>query len=171
MEIKTHWRKNDSRITSLHLTIESLENSIRELESKIKDVHWYDGDWFMEESEPIAGLSFVAFQNYINSSIYDRYDELSKQYVKYKLGKTIENSNRTQIELIITIANYFKHRDYPKELFVETKNTLKDLNLNCNKDAHIDHSPIFQALNMLTEKGGLNEIKTIVINWRKALWE
>ncbi len=108
---KTHWKRHDHRVESLTLTIEGLEKSIIELRKKIEEIYWYDALWFIEEVEPIIGLSFIAFQNYINSSIYDRFETLTNQYDKYNLGKPIAKTGRTDIELIIAIANYFKHRD------------------------------------------------------------
>ena len=57
---KTHWRKVDYRVKSLSLVIEGLQQSICELEKQVKLGGWYDGDWLLEESEPIYGLGFIA---------------------------------------------------------------------------------------------------------------
>jgi len=111
--MKTHWRSVDYRIESLSQTIQELETAVQELRKKEKEIHWYYGLWFLEEVEHIYGLAFIALQNYINSSIYDRFQNLTKQYLKYKIGKEFNNSGRTKIELIIALANYYKHRDYP----------------------------------------------------------
>ncbi|WP_321282342.1 hypothetical protein [Marinifilum fragile] len=72
----THWKRIDLRIESLQTTIKGLENSISELRNKIDKIDWYDGLWFIEEAEPIYGLAFIAFQNYINSSVFDRFESL-----------------------------------------------------------------------------------------------
>lgn len=165
-----HWRRSDYRIQSLTLTIEGLEKSILELENKLKEIEWYDGIWFLEEIEPIIGLSFIALQNYINSSIYDRFETLQNQYKKYKLGKLVNDTKRTEIELIIGIANYFKHRDDENDLRKGTSTVLLDCNLKINKDTDVSESPIIKGLELLTEKWSLSDLITIVDNWRENLW-
>ena len=79
-----NYKRMDFRIEVLRLTITGLENSILVLKTKYNEIDWYDGLWLLEESEPIFGLAFIAIQNYINSSIYDRFDSLEKQYLIYK---------------------------------------------------------------------------------------
>ena len=164
------YRRFDSRIQSLELVINGIDVSIKELMLKVDEIDWYDGLWFLEESEPILGLAFVAFQNYINSSIFDRDEELNKQYEKYKVQGSINQTGRTQIELIIAIANYFKHKDSPKALFGETINILKDFNLQFDKDVDIVESPIFKGFDILSKKNELLELISIVKDWREELW-
>ncbi|CAM1353737.1 hypothetical protein [Tenacibaculum halocynthiae] len=165
-----HWKRCDYRIESLNLTIQGLEKSILELDKKLEQIDWYDGIWFLEEVEPIVGLSFIALQNYINSSIYDRFETLENQYKKYKLGKLVTDSKRTEIELIIGIANYFKHRDDENDLRKGTSTILLDCGLKINKDIDITESPIIKGLELLTNKWGLSHLITIVENWREDLW-
>lgn len=165
-----HWKRCDYRIESLNLTIQGLEKSILELDKKLEQIDWYDGIWFLEEVEPIVGLSFIALQNYINSSIYDRFETLENQYKKYKLGKLVTDSKRTEIELIIGIANYFKHRDDENDLRKGTSTILLDCGLKINKDIDITESPIIKGLELLTNEWGLSHLITIVENWREDLW-
>ena len=167
---KTHWKTHDYRLESLTLTIVGLEKSILELNKKLEEIDWYDGLWFFEESEPIIGLAFIALQNYINSSIYDRFETLDKQYEKYKFGTLIKNSNRTDIELIVGIANYFKHRDNHNELKICTANILRDCNLQLDKEVDITNSPIFKGLEYYTETWNLTELMKYVTDWREKLW-
>lgn len=70
-EKKTHWLRIDYRIESLNQIISGLDRSIESLNKKMKNIEWYDGIWFKEDSESIYGLAFLAFQNYINNSIKD----------------------------------------------------------------------------------------------------
>jgi len=161
----------DFRIEVLRLTITGLENSISVLQTKFNQIEWYDGLWLLEESEPIFGLAFIAIQNYINSSIYDRFESLEKQYQIYKIGDKIEYSGRTKIELITAIANYFKHRDHPLDLKGETAKILTDFNLKFDKDVDITESPIFKGLDIFSESWDLKEIIRIPENWRENLWE
>ena len=167
---KTHWKRHDFRVESLTLTITGLEKSILELNKKHKEVDWYDGLWLLEESEPIIGLAFIALQNYINSSIYDRFETLDKQYEKYKSGTLIESFNRTDIELIVGIANYFKHRDDHKDLRPNTANILSDCDLQFDKEVDITNSPIFKGLEYYTKTWNLTELMKYVTDWREKLW-
>lgn len=163
-------KRYDSRIVSLTLTIDGLKKAILELEEKVDEIECYDGLWFLEEAEPIVGLAFIAFQNYINSSIFDRYETLNSQYEKYKIGKLIENSNRFEIELIVGIANYFKHRDDPNDLRKSTASILKDCHLKFNKEIDITNSPIFEGLNYFCKSRDLMKVIHVVANWREKLW-
>ena len=165
-----HWKRHDYRLESLTLTIVGIEKSILVLKKKAEEIDWYDGLWFLDESEPIFGLAFIALQNYINSSIYDRFETLDKQYEKYKFGTLIKNSNRTYIELIVSIANYFKHRDDHKELRNSTANVLSDCNLQFDKEVDIWNSPIFKGLDYYTETWNLTELMEHVTDWREKLW-
>lgn len=166
----TDYRQIDFRIESLYTTISGLENSILELKKKLNEFEWYDGIWLLEESESIFGLAFIAIQNYINSSIYDRFETLEKQYEAYKIGNKIKDKGRTDIELIISLANYFKHKDHPKDLTGETPKILTDFNLQFNKNIDITNSPIFKGMEMFSEDWNLKEIVKATKSWRDKLW-
>jgi len=167
---KTHWNRHDFRIESLTITISGLEKSIIELREKLDEIEWYDGLWLLEESEPVYGLVFIALQNYINSSIYDRFENLEKQYLMYKLGRKINDTERTDIELIISLANYFKHRDQPKMLFPETQKILNDFSLRFEQDVDIENSPIFKGLDLFTANWNIFKLIDTVKEWREKLW-
>lgn len=167
---KTHCNRVDFRVESLRLTIEGLEKSLLELRKKLDIIEWYDGLWLLEESEPIIGLAFIALQNYINSSIFDRFETLENHYEKYKYGTSINNFKRTDIELIVGIANYYKHRDNHKKLHTNTANILKDCNLQFDKDVDITETPIFKGLEYFTDTWNLTELIIYVTDWREKLW-
>ena len=86
----------DFRIESLKLTLDGLSQSLKKLRSKHEESDCSDGIWLLEISEPIIGSAFISLQNYINSSIYDRFETLDKQYEKYKLGN-IKKQSFTEI--------------------------------------------------------------------------
>ena len=164
--IKTDWRKVDYRCESLNQIIKGLDSSILFLQTKIKEVHWYDGDWFLEETEPIYGLAFIAFQNYINGSIKDFFGNINKaQY--YKVKTNLNTFDRSSIELIISLANYSKHKD-DNELHKGTKDILESFKLN--DFDRIENSPIFTDLTILSVNWKLSEVFEIVIDWRKKLF-
>jgi hypothetical protein len=163
----THWLEVDYRVESLNLIIIGLENSIQTIVKKNKEIDWYDGIWMREESEPIYGLAFIAFQNYINGSINDLFEKPDNKAQYYKLDNKAEDFQRTQIELIIGLANYYKHKD--AKFHKGTVEILNSFNLDINSDNVIDNSPIFEGLELLNKKWDLFEIKKIVTDYRNKL--
>ena len=105
----THWRRNDFRVKSLHMILDGLQKSISELEKNVDEIHWYDGDWLREETEPIYGLTFIALQNYIIGSIADIEGNTKNKHNYYKKDKVVPGYACTTIELITALANYSKH--------------------------------------------------------------
>jgi|SRR5690554_4327591 len=167
-EKKTHWRIVDFRAASLNETISGLNNSIIFLLEKQKENDWYDGLWFLEDSESIYGLVFIAFQNYINGSIKDLFENLNNKTELYKLNPKFENFEKTKIELIIGLANYIKHKDEPK-LHSGTQKILDCFNLKNSEE--ITESAIFGGLDLLDKEWNLFEIQKIVENWREELFK
>jgi hypothetical protein len=165
----THYLKVDYREVSLEMIINGLNDAIDTLKNQIDEIHWYDGDWFMEESEPIYGLAFIAFQNYINGSIKDFKGDLESKQELYKIENKESKYSKSKIELIIGLANYSKHKDegIPHR---GTKEVLDCFGLNYKNVTYLDNSPIFQGLSILDENWDLVKIKAIAIEWRKLLW-
>lgn len=164
----THWRRNDFREKSLYMIIDGLNKSIKELENNIDEVHWYDGDWFRAEAEPIYGLAFIALQNYIIGSIADIEGTTKTKHEYYKKDNVINGFINTKIELIITLANYAKHRD--ERLFEGTTTILDAFNLNYKDVISLDEAAIFQGLEILDKDWNLFKINEYVVNWRESLW-
>ncbi|WP_426669401.1 hypothetical protein ACPPVU_24705 [Mucilaginibacter sp. McL0603] len=164
----TNWRRNDYRSKSLHMIIDGFQKSIKELERNIDKIHWYDGDWFMEESEPIYGLAFIAFQNYIIGSIADIEGTTKTKLNYYKKDKVIDGYANTTIELITTLANYAKHRD--EGLHDGTRIILDAFHLRYENVIYLDEAAIFKGLELLDENWNLFKIKEYVTGWRESLW-
>lgn len=165
---KTDFRVVDYRASSLRQTISGLDSSIKFLVEKQKEYNWYDGIWFLEDSEPIYGLAFIAFQNYINGCIHDFYMNLDNKTELYQLNPRFESFKKSRIELIIGLANFFKHKDEPK-LHKGTQDVLDCFNLKKLDD--INESPIFGGLDLLSKDWNLFDILEDVENWREALVE
>ncbi|WP_157429252.1 hypothetical protein [Aequorivita sublithincola] len=165
----THFLRIDHRVVSLSMAITGLTETISVLKNQLNEIHWYDGEWFLEESEPIYGLAFIAFQNYINGSIKDFADSLNEKETYYKLEKNLPEGNKSRIELIIALANYAKHKDegIPHR---GTKEILDHFNLNYEDVNYLDKSPIFQGLNLFSEGWDLFTLKTLVTDWREYMW-
>lgn len=167
--IKTQYLRIDYRAVSLNMTIKGLTETITVLKNQINEIHYYDKDWFMEESEPIYGLAFIAFQNYIKGSINDFADSLKEKESYYKLEQNSNEGNRSKIELIIGLANYAKHKDQGAT-HKGTKDILDYFKLNYNDVTYLDNSPIFQGLRLLNEDWDLFKIKDYVTEWREFIW-
>lgn len=167
----THWRKIDYRKSYLELVIYGMEESIAQLELRVKEIEWYDGGFSLDDVEPIVGLAFIAYQNYIISSIYDRFGEIQNRNEHYKVGSTLLLEKITEIELIIAIANYYKHRDDESELRNPTKRVLDDLDLNYTSSLPPKEQAILQGLGILSKSGSLKEITNKVLEWRELLWK
>ncbi len=166
-----HYLKADYRIASLTQIVNGLSASITYLKQKTKEEDWYDGGWFLEETEPIIGLAFIAFQNYINSSIKDLPDKILSKVDYYKINSKVMGYDKSGIELIIGLANYFKHRDDEVDFHNHTKQILECFELKYKDRMFIEESPIFEGLYILNENWNLFEILEIVRNWRESLWE
>lgn len=166
---KGHWRDVDFRYTSLVTTFDGLETSIQSLIKFQKETEWYDGGFLREDTEPIYGLAFIALQNYINSSIYDFDDTLDGKLDFYKYGEELKNGV-TKVELMICLANYFKHRDDSRGLHRGTAQILNKLNMEYGGNFDIDNSPIFEGLIMLDPEWKLNSLAIIAKEWRESLW-
>lgn len=164
-----HYLRNDLRAESLNMTIKGLSETIEVLKNKIEDIYWYDADWFLEESEPIYGLAFIAFQNYINGSIKDFSDSLKEKETYYKLEQNQNNNTKSKIELIICLANFSKHMEEGTP-HKGTKETLDYFKLNYENVTSLDNSPIFQGLTILNEDWDLFKIKEYVTGWREFIW-
>jgi len=167
MENKTHYLSVDYRITSLDITINKLNEAIEHLKKQFYEIEWYDRVWLIEESEPIYGLVFIAFQNYINGSIKDFSDTTLGKEKFYTIDNTVDN--KSKIQLIIGLANYAKHKDdgLPHK---GTKEVLDFFNLTYENITDIDKSAIFQGLTILSNEWNLFEIKDLVKEWRDRMW-
>lgn len=163
-------REIDYRIHSLYPIIDGLNASINELTIKYHEIDWYDGIWLKEESEPIYGLAFIAFQNYVNGTIKDVAGTSANKQSYYRLEPSFENYSRSKVELIIGLANYCKHKDDDGPLFPGTHELLESFDLATSKDADIIHSsPIFEGLTLLNDSWDLFEIINIIKDWRANL--
>ena len=122
----------DMRINKLTRIVNVHQQLIEEYEGRMQLEPWYDGDHFCQDAEEIFGLTLITFQNYINSSIYERKvggKPFDTTIDFYEIGQKINNSSVTNIQLIIAISNYYKHRDHIKSLHQHTTEILDKLDL------------------------------------------
>lgn len=151
------------------MVIEGLSKSIAELEKNVAEIHWYDGDWLMEETDPIYGLAFIALQNYINGSISDLKGDTTQKNSFYKKAPIIAGTNRTNIELIIALANYAKHKD-EGDPHPGTSAVLDTFNFKYKDLIYLEEGPIFRGLTILNQNYDLFKVLKEVLHWREQLW-
>src|SRR5690554_1111336 len=156
--------KADYNAESLKQIIIGLNNSIKTIE----EIYSFDGFYLLEKSEPVFGMAFIAFQNYINSSIKDLFNTTENKTSYYILGSRSEKYERSNIELIIALANYIKHKDESK-LHKGTQSILDAFNLE--PSSIIEESPIFGGLSILDEKWDIFKVYEMVTEWRKDLFK
>lgn len=165
-----HYLRHDYRIGTVKTIISGFEKAISDHKKLEKELDWYDGIRLLEDTEPIFGTALIALQNYINSSIYDLDGDLNRKEVLYKVGERITSITKTQIELIIGLANYFKHRDDNRSLHRGTRKILDSFGIDYSEDLDITRSPIFQGMDTLDENWSLLKLIDIVEEWRETIW-
>ncbi len=167
---KTHWREHDYRIESFKLAIAGLNNSIQYLIKKNKENYWYDASFLQEDAESLYGIAFVACQTYINSSIYDFDDNIDNRILHYKADEMVKEQNGTRIELIVALANCFKHQDDAKPLNKQTLIALNRFDLLKHSD-QTGYSPIISGAELLCPNWDLQSLVHAVSKWRNSLWQ
>ncbi len=116
-----HCLRSDSRINAVKKLIKPIQIEFEKIiihNKKEEYIYW--DSVYSDDAEHLVGIVFIILQNYINSSISDLYPDLQKINLKYKIDEEINNSKTTRIELIIAMANYYKHRDLPEKLYEHT---------------------------------------------------
>lgn len=144
-DTKTHYLRHDFRVESLKYTISGLDRSINSLKKQRNEISWYDGIFFLEDSESIYGLAFIAFQNYINACIKDFSNSTRDKIQYYQLESSFKEFNRSSIELVIALANYSKHKDDDGDLHKGTMEILTDFGLSIDKRASVENSAILKG--------------------------
>ncbi len=176
-----HYNRNDSRIKVVKDIISPFQLQLNEIHEICKaDDYFYWDSVYADDTEHLVGIVFIILQNYINSSISDLFENDTRLYSKYSDDKTIINSKTTRIELIIAIANYYKHRDLSTKLHDYTVKPLVDLGIEYiemyddqnDKYIHIvgSCSPVFKGFSRLSKSCEFIDLINIVSEWRENLW-
>ena len=177
-----HFFREDARIENIKNIIDPFQkqlNNVTKLCEK-DGFDWWD-NIYADDTEHLAGTVFIILQNYINSSISDLYPELTKLHSKYASDKKVNaNSKTTRIELIIALANYYKHRDLPIKLHKYTTSPLIDLKIEYKHVYDMENnkyfhkmgadSPVFNGLGILSAEWEFKDLIAIVSEWRENLW-
>lgn len=180
----THMHRIDHRIeivTKLIIPFENQLDNIKEICENDRYDYW--DSIYADDTEHIVGTVFIILQNYINSSISDLFPELSKLYLKFTNDKTIGDSGIPRVRLINEIANYYKHRDLPTNLYVNSTDIFNRLGIEYihftsfdeNKKIIYIHkvgadSPVFKGFSLLSENWSFKDLIDIVSEWREDMW-
>ena len=178
----SHIYRIDNRIRIVKKLIEPFQLQLNEIVESVKTQgNEYWDMVYADDTEHFVGTVFIILQNYINSSISDLYPELEKIHSKYSIGTKIENTKLTKIQLIVSIANYYKHRDLQSVLHKSTSNTLNDLSIeykNFYNEANDEYfhevgsnSPVFTGFTKLSNSWDFNEVIDAVSLWRENMWK
>ncbi|SJZ32050.1 hypothetical protein [Sediminibacterium ginsengisoli] len=164
----THWKEIDFHLSSLEYIVKGLDDSVDFLKTQRTLNGWYDGLWLLEEAEPIIGLALLAFQNYINSTIFDLSGSTTNKTAYYQKYTNIPGFDKTAIELIIGLANYHKHRKDDKP-HPGTLNILNHFHLDSDKNVDILQSPIIKGYSFINAEMNFFPVVEILSDWRKRL--
>jgi hypothetical protein len=153
----------------------ALETGFVRIHERVKAKPWFDGIWQLEYAESILGIAFVAAQAYILGVVEDA-NRIRERKGKNRIDKIDYysdvpkplSSGISQILLINSIANYYKHHDewdkWPNNL---TGRTLTQVGI-----VDITDFPCNTAATILwgdTKIDSLKNILTLISEWREYI--
>lgn len=174
--MKTHYREADYRVDWIGDLFSSLNHGFSTIQEKLNYIDYFDGAFAQEQSETIFGIAFVTAQTYIAGTISDMLEINSKSNLSktdmLAIGSPIVVDDITKVQLINTIANYYKHCDEWNGWKIEgtNKRTIEALN-KCGISKQTSYpcheaAQIIWPTEVLCE---LNYLLTILVEWRKNL--
>lgn len=111
-----HLRAIDFRKDWMRELFLALKQAFVSVEEKLNNIEWYDGIFAKEQIETILGIAFVAAQTYITGTISDIRAigvgaNKGNKYEMLSTGSPYVADNVTQVVLVDSIANYYKHNE------------------------------------------------------------
>ncbi len=174
--MKTHYREADYRADWIGDLFSSLNHGFTTIQEKLNNIDYFDGSFAQEQAEAIFGIAFVTAQTYIAGTVSDmleinRKGNLSKTDM-LAIGSPIIVNNITKVQLINTIANYYKHHEEWNgwEVVGNNKRTIESLN-KCGISEQMPY-PCYEAAQIIWPTEvlcELNHLLTILVDWRKIL--
>lgn len=173
-----HWLEIDSRFQSLEQLFKSIDSIIDDYKENCPiELYW-------DETIILYGIILISLQNYINLSCSDLKEldicKNKKNYEFYKEESKIINNGITEVELLVHLSNYFKHRDDNDNLkepllsdLINVKLLTKETaNKLFRKDNRFEDEVIINGISKIIP---LNQpilnLLIIVKKWRDDLWE
>ena len=171
------WFEPDERLRGLEAMFKAFSNALNTFVEKGEECSSYYTDFYFDETELIYGVVLLSLQNYINKSCVDfleieilKCDKTSQLYAKCS---EIVCGDITQIQLIISLANYFKHRDENNKLHKQTEECFKKVDIlrfSSKGDERYEDTLITEGLLILIEDiRDIQGLLEIVKTWRKNL--
>lgn len=178
-EIVHFWFEPDERILGLEAMFKGFSSALKVFTEKGERCSGYYADFYFEETELIYGVVLLSLQNYINKTCVDFLEEdVLKNYKAsqlYNKGSKIVCGDITQIQLIIALANYFKHRDDKNELRTLTEECFRKVNIlrfSKKGDERYEDTLIIEGLLLLIKDiRDVSDLLQIVKDWRKNILE
>lgn len=174
--MKTHYREVDYRVDWIRDLFGSLNHGFATIQEKLNNIDYFDGAFAQEQAETIFGIAFVTAQTYIVGTVSDMSEINSKGNLSkadmLTIGSPIVVDNITKVQLINTIANYYKHFEEWSGWKVEghNKKTIETLN-KCGISGQTPY-PCHEAAKIIWPTEVLCELNfllNILVEWRKNL--
>jgi len=181
-----HWLETYNRDGGLEKLFIGFNNALRFYRNRMDEESWYDMGFYWEDTDLIYGVMYVSLQNYINQCCYDFLDAnlfgcIEKHEYYLRNSTFIDGSNVTQIQLIIDLANHFKHRDDPPKYRRSNKKNDDDYRNERYKQIGLNYSIketyerfedriLIDGLEKLSEDMEISVLFQIAKDWRKDLW-
>ncbi len=173
MHYKTLYREN-----LLRSLLCSLGKGFDVIDKNLQTKEWHDGLFAKEEAEGILGISFIAAQTYITGVVAD-FNETNSNYKKGSKFKLLSSyselvkENVTSVQLIDTVANYYKHNDEWSnwEVNNHNKHTIEIL-MACGITTKTEF-PCYEAATMLWPENEIKELSNllnILVVWREQVF-
>jgi hypothetical protein len=173
--LKTHYREIDCRVAWIGDLFTSLNHSFSIIQNKLNREDYYDGVFAQEQAETVFGIAFISAQTYITGTISDMKeiggDQAPSIADMLALGSPVVG-DLSKVEIINTIANYFKHHEQWEDWEEEghKKRTIRALNsYGINENTLF---PCHEAAQLVWPSEvlcELNEMLSVLVEWRKKL--
>lgn len=172
-----YWFEPDVRFAGLKEMFKGFQKALDVFIKTGEKHHGYYADFYFEETELIYGVILLSLQNYINKSCADFLEvellSCDKAYQLYAKGSKVVIGEVTQIQLIIALANYFKHKDGNDKLHEHTIECLKKVDLlkfSEKIDNDREDTLIIEGLSLLIKDlRDVSNLLKIVKEWRTSL--
>ncbi|RZJ76283.1 MAG: hypothetical protein EOO45_02840 [Flavobacterium sp.] len=159
---------NSFRENYLERVLQKMDELMDSHKKMYDEAEWYDSTFFFEDAEETLGFVFVACQVFILGTIADCADRSEMPIPTKAKEKAMKNAPqfngaRTKIELINSVANYYKHKDEGTPLG-ETKKIL-----DCYKLLD-DEFPISEAFRIITVDEKIDSLAKFLYDWRNHMF-
>jgi len=172
-----HVRQMDFRESWIRELFLGLEQAFVNVDKNLSTIEYYDGLFAKEQIETILGIAFVTAQTYIMGTISDirSTNKGNNQKKKSKIissGTAYVVNKITQIELVDSIANYYKHNDEWDHWKINKHNkvTIEKL-MKCGISSETEF-PCYETAKMLWPEKEINELSNLIKvlkNWREKV--